>query len=429
MLLAIKNIFRALKYRNYRLFFFGQSISLTGTWLQGVASGWLVYRLTNSALLLGIVAFASQVPAFLTSSFAGVIVDRMDKRKILIVTQTLSMLQAFILAFLVLSGIIQVWEIIVLSVCLGLINAFDMPARQAFVIRMVENREDLSNAIALNSSMVNGARLVGPAIAGIIIAATGEGMCFLINALSFIAVIISFFSMKMAAEKIEKSSKPLLREFKEGLAYAYGSLPIRNLLILLGLVSLFGMPYAVLMPVFARDILRGGPQTLGFLMSGAGTGALIGAFYLASRKNVRGLWSLLTVSTAIFGIGLCLFAFSKIFWLSLLLMPVIGFGMMVQIAASNTLLQTIVDDDKRGRVMSLYAMAFMGMAPFGSLFAGSLAHVVTAPGTILISGLACIAGAFVFSRQLPLIREKVRPLYMELGIMSASEVMVPPEKA
>lgn len=426
---ALKNIFRALKHRNYRLFFAGQSVSLIGTWIQAIASGWLVYRLTNSASLLGIVAFSSQIPSFLLASLAGVLVDRWNRHRLLVITQTLAMLQAFILAGLVMTGSITVWQIIILNVILGLVNAFDMPARQSFVVEMIEKKEDLGNAIALNSSMVNGARLIGPAIAGMLIALVGEGFCFFLNGISFLAVIFSLLAMKIFPRRARQGGEDILKEMKDGFRYVYHFSPIRDILLLLALVSLVGMPYSVLMPIFARDILHGGPPALGFLMAASGVGALGGALYLASRKNVIGLVRILVLGAFIFGIGLISFSFSYLFWLSVIIMFFIGFGMMTQIAACNTLVQTLVADDKRGRVMSMYTMAFMGMAPFGSLLAGLLANRWGAPQTIFLCGLACIAGALAFSFRLPHLRKIIRPIYIEMGILAASELTVPPEES
>jgi MFS family permease len=414
---GFKRTFRALSHRNYRLFFGGQSISLIGTWMQQIALNWLVYRLTDSAFLLGLVAFTGRIPTFLLASFAGVWIDRWDRHRILVVTQTLSMIQAFILAFLVLTGTIAVWQIIGLSLFLGLINAFDAPARQAFVVDMIGKREDLGNAIALNSSMVNGARLLGPSLAGILIAAVGEGICFLLNGLSFLAVIASLLAMKMIPRKTAAKNPQFLQGWKEGFSSAFGFAPIRSLLLLLGLISFMGMPYTVLMPVFARDILHGGSHSFGYLMGAAGVGALGGAFFLASRKTVLGLGKIIVISSGLFGIGLIGFSLSRLFSLSLFLMVWTGFGMMVQMASGNTVLQTIVDEDKRGRVMSFYTMAFMGMVPFGGLFAGSLASTIGAPATVMIGGFACLLGAILFATKLPSLRMMVRPIYVSKGII------------
>ena len=410
-------IFRALAHRNYRLFFSGQSISLVGTWMQQIAVSWLVFDLTHSAFLLGIVNFASRIPTFLLASFAGVLVDRWNRHRILVVTQILSMIQALVLAYLVLSGRIVVWQIICLSLILGLINALDIPSRQAFVIDMVETKEDLGNAIALNSSMVNGARLIGPSIAGLLIATLGEGVCFLLNGLSFMPVIASLLAMKIRPDVSARKNTRVLQELKEGVRYAFGFPPIRSVLLLLALVSFMGMPYTVLMPIFAEQILHGGPQALGFLMGATGVGALAGAMFLASRKNVLGLGRIIVFASSVFGLGLIAFSLSRVFWLSMVLMPITGFGMMVQMTSSNTILQTIVEEDKRGRIMSFYTMAFMGMVPFGSLFAGSVAHTIGAPATVAIGGIACIVGSIAFARELPSLRKMVRPIYIEKGIL------------
>ena len=415
---GLKLIFRSLSHRNYRLFFGGQGISLIGTWMQQIAINWLVYRLTGSALLLGVVGFTGRIPTFVFSPLAGVLVDRWSRHRVLVVTQVLSMIQALILAYLVLTDKIVVWHIISLSIGLGLINALDTPARQAFVVDMIERREDLGNAIALNSSMNNGARLVGPSFAGLLIAAVGEGVCFLINGLSFVAVIASLLAMKLTVRKMETQNPHVLEKLREGFSYAFGFAPIRAVLLLVGLISLMGMPYTTLMPIFARDILHGGPQTLGFLLGAVGVGALIGGFYLASRKSVLGLGRIIVIASIFFGIGLISFSFSRAFLLSLALMVVVGFGMMLTLASSNTVLQTLVEEDKRGRVMSFYTMAVMGTVPFGSLLAGTLAHTIGAPQTVLIGGLCCLAGALLFERKLPLLRSLIRPIYVNKGIIS-----------
>ena len=426
-------IFRTLKYRNFRLFFGGQMISLIGTWMQQIAVTWLVYRLTGSALLLGVVGFATQLPTFLLSPFAGVLADRYNRHRILVLTQCVAMAQAFLLAILTLTGHIEVWSIIALSALLGLINAFDIPTRQSFVLDMIENREDLPNAIALNSSMFNAARLVGPSIAGLLLAVIGEGLCFLLNAVSFIAVIAALMAMKLPAQKPSTQKGGVLQGFKEGLAYVNGFAPIRSILMLVGMVSGFGLPAFVLMPVFAKDIFGGGPNTLGFLMGAIGVGALSGALYLASRKRIVGLARWIALGTTIFASGLIAFAYSSILPLSMGLLFVIGFGMMVQMASCNTILQTVTDDDKRGRVMSFYTMAFMGMMPFGSLLAGWAASRFGSPLTVLISGVICAAGALLFTLQLPALRAKIRPLYQQRGIIpevskgiqSAAELTAP----
>ena len=414
---GLRLVFRALSHRNYRLFFGGQGISLIGTWMQQIAMNWLVYRLTQSALLLGIVGFTSRIPTFLLASLAGVLADRWNRHRVLVATQTLSMIQAMILAVLVLTGTIAVWHIIVLSLFLGLINALDIPTRQSFVVEMIEKKEDLGNAIALNSSMVNGARLLGPSLAGILIAALGEGLCFLLNGISFIAVILALLAMEIKPKQREIRSSEVFQGLKEGFSYAFGFAPIRSVLLLLALVSLMGMPFAVLMPIFAEKILNGGARALGFLMGATGVGAIIGSIYLASRRTVLGLGRIIVISSSLFGIGLIAFSLSRLFWLSLLMMLLIGFGMMVEMASSNTILQTIVEEDKRGRVMSFYTMAFMGMVPFGSLLAGSLANRIGAPKTVMIGGIACILGSALFAKRLPSLRRMARPIYVEKGII------------
>jgi MFS family permease len=414
---GFKKVFRSLQYRNYRLFFYGQSISLIGTWMQRIATPWLVYSLTDSVFLLGLVGFAGQIPTFLFSPFAGVLIDRWNRYTMLIITQILAMMQAFALAFLFFNKTLEVWHIILLSIFLGCINAFDMPARQSFVIDMIEKKEDLGNAIALNSSMVNSARLLGPSIAGVLISLMGEGICFLTNGISYIFVITFLIMMRIPKRKVKVQNKRVFQEFREGFAYTFGFKPIRYIILLLGLVSLTGMPYTVLMPVFARNILHGGPHTFGFLMGASGIGALAGAFYMASRKSVLGLGRFVPLFAAVFGFGLITFSLSHLFLLSMALMLVIGFGMIMQMTSCNTILQTIVDDDKRGRVMSFYTMAFMGTAPFGSLIAGALASSLGAPATLMIGGASCILGALVFARELPELQKKIRPIYIRLGII------------
>jgi MFS family permease len=412
---------RALKHRNYRLFFAGQSVSLIGTWMTRIATSWLVYRLTGSAAMLGLVGFAGQIPSFLLAPLAGVLVDRWDRHRLLVWTQGLALLQSAALAALTLTGSIHIAHVLLLSLFQGLINAFDMPARQAFVVEMVERRADLPNAIALNSSMVNAARLLGPSIGGVIIAAVGEGWCFAIDATSYLAVIASLLLMRLAISARPPASreKRVLSELREGWRYVVGSAPIRSILLLLALVSLVGMPYTVLMPIFAANILHGGPHTLGFLMAATGVGALFGSVFLANRRTVLGLGRVIPLTAALFGAGLIGFALSRTLWLSLPLLLATGIGFMIAMAASNTLLQTLVDDDKRGRVMSFYTMAFMGTTPFGSLLAGGLASRIGAPATLVLGGVGCLAAALWFARLLPRLREVVRPIYIEKGILPA----------
>jgi MFS family permease len=433
---GISTIFRSLKYRNYRLFFTGQSISLIGTWMQRTAMSWLAYRLSDSPLILGIVAFSGQIPSFILAPAGGVAADRYSRHRILIATQTLAMIQALILSILVLTGNIAIWHLVLLSIVLGLINAFDMPTRQAFVVEMIDWSEDLSNAIALNSSMVNAARLLGPSVAGVLIAAVGEGVCFLINALSYLTVIVSLLMMRLAPRDIKAKDIHPWQQMKDAFVYAFSFAPVRYVILLLALVSLAGMPYVVLMPIFAKDILHGGPRTLGFLIGCSGVGAMIAALYMASRKSILGLGRLIVVATIIFGTALIIFSLSKMLWLSMTVMLLAGFGMMINLASCNTILQTMVDDDKRGRIMSLFAMAFMGMAPLGSLIAGALAHRIGAGLTLLIGGIGCICGGLLFARKLPALRKIVHPLYVKKGVIpeagtalySTSELNMPPER-
>ena len=414
----IRHLLRALRSRNYRLFLAGQGMSLVGTWMQYVAMSWLVYRLTGSSMLLGVVGFTSQIPTLFISPLAGVLADRWDRRRLLLVTQSLAMLQAAFLALVVLTGVVQVWQIILLSLILGIVNAFDIPIRQSFVVEMVDQREDLGNAIALNSSLVNGARLIGPAIAGLLIASVGEGVCFVLNALSYLAVIVALAAMRIPqASQRQHPRRHILHELREGFLYAYNFAPIRSILLLLALVSLMGMPYSVLVPVFAKDILHGGAHTFGFLMTAAGSGALVGTLYLASRQSVRGLGRVIVRATILFAVGIAAFALSENFILSLAALALAGFGAMTLVASCNTVLQTILDEDKRGRVMSFFTMAFIGVAPFGSLGAGTMAGIIGPRDTLLLGGIGCLVGAAVFARHLPQIREKVRPIYLRMGII------------
>ena len=395
----------------------GQSISLIGTWMQRIALGWLVYRLTNSAFLLGIVGFVGQLPTFLVTPFAGVFADRLNRHKMVIITQVVAMLQALMLAALVLNGHILIWQVLVLSAVLGLVNSVDMPTRQSFMIEMIDNREDLGNAIAMNSSMVNVARLLGPSLAGLLIAEVGEGICFLLNGLSYIPVIIALFLMRLPQFQAKIQKLNPWQDLVAGFRYAYSFPPVRAILMLLGLASLMGMPYTVLMPVFAKSILKGGPNTLGFLMAAAGMGALVGALLLATRRSVVGLGRWIAMSTIFLGTGLITFAFSRTMPLSLFFMFLTGFGMISMMASGNTVLQTIVEDDKRGRVMSFYTVAMMGMTPFGSLLFGFIAGHAGASITLIIGGVSCIIGALIFYSHLPALRVVVRPIYVKMGII------------
>jgi MFS family permease len=438
--MALGSLGRALAHRNFRLFLFGQGVSLIGTWMQQVALAWLVFELTgasaDSAFWLGLVNFCGQAPALVLAPFAGVFVDRWNLHRLLLVTQTLMMLQAFAVAALALTGTADVPALIALSVVLGVVNVFDMTARQAFYATMIDRREDLANAIALNSSMVNGSRLVGPALAGLLLAETSAGVCFLVNGVSYLAVLAALLAMRLGPRPRPPHRGPVQAGLREGLSYAWGFAPIRAILLLLSLVSLMGMSYSVLLPVFAKDVLRGGPAEYGLLGAAAGVGALAGALLLAARHSVLGLGRWIALTPALFGAALVGFSFSDKLGLSLPLLVVAGFAMMVHMAASNTVLQTVVDEDKRGRVMSLYTMAFLGTLPLGSLLAGSLAHQIGAPGMVRLGGACCVVASLLFAVQLPRLREKVRPIYVRMGILpevaaglgAASDVTVPPER-
>jgi MFS family permease len=407
----------ALKHRNFRLFFFGQGVSLIGTWMQQVAMIWLVYRLSNSEFLLGLVGFCSQVPSFFLAPVAGVFTDRWNLHRTILMTQSLAMCQALILAVLTLTGTVAIWHVLAMSICLGLVNAFDIPARQAFLIQMVEGREGLTSAIGMNASMFNGARLVGPAIAGFLIAAVGEGVCFLLNGLSYVAVLAALLAMRLPPRAPAKPSRHVLHELREGFRYAFGFLPIREILMLVALVNMAAMPLMVLMPVFATNVLHGGPDTLGLLTAATGLGALLGALCLASRKSVLGLGRQIAWASTVFGLCLIAFSFSHVLWLSMWLLATGGFAVMMETAASNTILQTIVDDDKRGRVMSFYAMAFLGAAPLGSLLAGSMASHLGVARVVQLAGSMCIIGSLVFAWRLPALRKIIRPIYRRIGIL------------
>ena len=391
---------RALGAYNYRLWFGGQGLSLIGTWMQRITVSWIVWTMTHSALLLGLVGFAGQILTFALSPVAGVLSDRWNRYRIMLVTQTLSLVQAALMAALALAHMLTVWEIFVLSAVLGAINAFDVPARQAFTVEMVERAEDLPNAIALNSTLVNGARMIGPAAAGILLKAVGAGISFLLNAVSFVFVIGALLLMRVTVRQRQRSKQRMGREIAEGLSYVRQNRPIRTVLLILALVSLVAMPYQQLMPIFAAKILLGGPQTLGFLMAAAGVGAIGGSIFLASREDPRHLPLALLVGLFVFGGALVGFALSRTLWISLAILVLAGFGMMVLITACNTLLQTVVDDEMRGRVMSLYAMSFFGMGPWGNLLAGALASAMGAPFTIVVAGTVCLACGIVFARPL-----------------------------
>jgi MFS family permease len=406
---------RALRHRNFQLFFSGQLISLIGTWMDNIAEGWLVYRLTHSPFLLGVATFAGQIPVFLLAPLGGMIADRFDRRNVVIGTQSASMVIAGTLAGLTLAQKVTVWEVIVLAACMGAVNAVDIPTRQAFLVQMV-GRDDLMNAIALNSSMFNAARVVGPSIAGLLVAWKGEGWCFLVNSVSYIAVIAGLLAMRVERTIREVHVGSPLDHIAEGFRFARKTAPIRSILLLIALVSLVATPYTVLMPIFAARVLHGNARTLGMLMGATGVGAVAGALMLAARSGVRGLGRWVALACGGFGIFLILFAFSHWYVVSVILLVPVGFCVMVQMASSNTLIQSMVPDRLRGRIMSIYSMMFMGMMPVGALLAGSLAGRITAPWTIAIGGIGAVIGAIVFGRNLPKIRVEARQLIMAQGI-------------
>ncbi len=409
-------IARALRHRNFQLFFGGQLLSLTGTWMQSVAQSWLVYRITGSAILLGTVGFSGQIPVFFLAPIGGALADRHRRRRIIVITQTTAMILAFILAALTLTGRVRVWHIMTLSALMGVVNAFDIPARQAFLVEMV-GREDLMNAIALNSSMFNGARLIGPAVAGILVAGIGEGWCFFTNGVSYLAVIAGLLMMRLGPWSPPERTASTLENVLEGMSYVRRTAPIRALLLLVGLVSLVAMPYTVLMPVFADTILQSGARGLGVLMGATGMGALLGALFVASRRGLRGLGKVTAAAAAGFGVSLILFAISRRFWLSAAMLVPIGFCMMLQMACTNTLIQSMVPERLRGRVMAVYSMMFMGMAPIGALLAGVAAGHIGAPLTVSIGAVGALLGAGVFARHLPGLRPEATRLILAQGMI------------
>lgn len=416
--LATSSLWRSLRHRNYRLYLSGQLVSVCGTWMQQVALSWLVYRLTGSATLLGIVGFASQIPIFFLGPVGGVISDRYSCHRVAVWSQCAALTQALLLALLTLTGWIQPAHIIMLGVALGLVYAFDMPARQALVHQLVET-DDLANAVALNSSMINSARIVGPALAGIVVAKFGEGICFFINAVSYVAVISALLAMKLPerpATLVKAIS--IAASLREGLRYTLDTTPIRDLLILLGVVGFMGMPYMTLMPVFAANVHKSGADALGLMYGAVGLGAVIGALFLAQRKNIIGIGRVIVIATLLFGLGLIVFTVSRPFWLTLLILVAVGCGWMVLIAACNTALQTLADNHMRGRVMSLFSMMLVGMAPFGSLLAGWAADQIGAPLVIAAGGSFCALAGIIFARQLPRLREAAKPILIARGIIA-----------
>ena len=412
---------RALRHRNFRLFFFGQSVSVIGTWLTQVARMWLVYRLTHSALLLGVVSFAGQIVSFLVGPFAGVWVERLDRRKLLIFVQASNGLQSLFLAVATLAHAITLWEIIALTIFGGLVTALGAPARMSFVAQMVEDRNDLDNGVALVSSMANAARLIGPAIAGLVIAAWGEGWCFLIDTISFVPVIVSLALMRMKPQEARRGSRRMLEEMRQGWSYVSTFFPIRTLLLFFVVIGLMGYSYSVLLPVFASQVLHGGPTTLGWLTSASGIGALFSTLALALRKSVVGLTRMVQIAGTLLGLALILFGLSHVLWLSLLLMVVVGFGLMQCVTGINTILQSLAPEDMRGRVMSYYTMAFFGAAPVGSLLASVLADKIGAPVAVDITGAACVVGSLWYALELPKVTAAIRPIYVERGLLKAAE--------
>lgn len=413
--LALPITLRALRHRDFRIFIGGQVVSLIGSWMQTVAQAWLVYRLTGSSLLLGTVGFTSQIPVFLLAPIGGIAADRGDRRRIVIATQAASMALAGVLAVITIAGIVRVWHVMVLSALLGMVNAFDIPARQSFLVDMV-GKDDLMNAIALNSSTFNGARVIGPGIAGLLVAMLGEGWCFLLNSVSYLAVIASLVMMRVSRRHPPATDGSPLEQIAQGFRFAWRTVPVRDILLLVGVISAVGMPYTVLMPIFADQILHGGARGLGILMSATGLGALGGALFLASRSNVRGLGRWVAIAASGFAVSMGVFAWSPYFWLSAAALVPTGGFMMLQMASSNTLLQAMVPDQLRGRVMALYSMMFMGMAPLGALFAGVAADRLGAPLTVAIGGVACLAGAGLFALRLPVIRGEARALIVAQGL-------------
>jgi MFS family permease len=425
---GLKLLLRALGSKNYRLYFIGQAVSLIGTWIQQIAMRWLVYRLTKSEVLLGVVGFASDIPVFFLVPFAGVLADKLKRHRILAITQALSALQAFVLAILVITGQIAVWHVVVLGIFLGIISAFDIPARQAFLVDVIENKEDLGNAIALNSFIFNGALLIGPAIAGVVIAFFGEGPCFILNGVSYLALIGALCFMKIPDRKIASANLQVGRGILEGASYAFRSVPIRSILMLVALVSFMGVSYMLLMPVFAEKVLRGGPREFGYLMSATGVGALAGAVFLASRRNILGLGKVIVGAGVFYGVGLAALSLSHHMVLSLVLAMAIGFSLMMLMASSNIILQTIVDETKRGRVLSLFVMARRGVESFGYLVAGIVAHKFGTPDTLMIGGFVCALAALAFATKLSSIRESSCSFYKGLRDAQFASVSAPTTK-
>lgn len=413
----LRTTLRALRHRNFALFLGGQMCALVGYWMQNIAQSWLLYRMTDSATLLGVLAFASSVPILVLAPFAGLWSDRANLHRLMFATQVLEMMQAVVLAALALAGVIAPWHIVILAMLLGVLVAVELPVRHAYLLELIGNKADLPNAVAVTSMMANTGRLVGPALAGVMIGWIGEAGCFTINALSYLAVVTTFLMIRVTPSERPATHPPLLQGLTEGLSYAWNSIPIRFLLLLLALVGFMATPYAALMPALTRDVFHGDAEQMGYLMGAAGLGAVSGTLYLASRRDVRGLVRLIVFASFTAGAALAALVWSRSMWIALPLLVVIGFGLLVTSVSINMILQTIVDDDKRGRVMSLYTAAFLGIAPFGSLAAGAAADAVGVATTLTVGGVCCVGGALFLARERPRIREHIRPIYSRLGII------------
>ena len=412
-----RHTFRALKHRNYRLFFVGQGLSLVGTWAQQVAMSWLTWRLTGSPFLLGVVAFSANAGMLLLGTFAGVMVDRVDRRRALLVTQSLLMAQAATLAVITHLGVVDVSHLIALALFLSVVQVFDVVLRQASYVHFVGDRADLPNALALNSMMVNGARVIGPALAGLVLAVTSEAVCFAINALSFLAVLASLAHMRLPTPPHPPGGAGWWASFVEGARYTLGFAPARAILGLVATTSFTIVPYSSLMPIYAKVHFAGGPQTLGFLLSAAGGGALVAMVWLAGRNTVRGLGRVIAYAALASGLALAAFSHLDVYPLALALMVPVGGGVTLAAASSNTILQTVVEDRLRGRVAGFYTLAFLGVAPLGHITAGAVADAIGVQNAFLANGLGCAAGALVFLRALPRIADEIRPIYRRLGIL------------
>lgn len=408
----MKHLLRALSQRNFRLYFIGQGASFVGTWMQQIALSWLIYRLTGSPFMLGLASFVGHIPILFLAPFGGVWADRMNRRRAMLLTQALSLVQALLLAGLAFSGQVQVWHLLAAAAFLGIVNAFDTPLRQAFLLEMVGSREHLPNAIALNSLMMNASRLIGPALAGVVLAFAGEAWCFLLNAVSYLAVLASLAAMRLAAAPPARGAHNWLAGLREALRFAYGFLPSRYLIGLVALVSFVATPYASLMPVFARDILGGDARTLGLLVGAAGAGAMAGVLHLAGRQSAAGLERLIAMAGFSAGIGLILFSQSRTLWLSLALLPLVGFGIISIAASVNTILQLVAPDAMRGRLVSLHVAAFLGVMPVGSLAFGLLAEQIGVQNTVAAGGALCLLGAALFATRLETIRRLLAPHYV-----------------